>query len=103
MDQQQRYNRWIKAVLKKWFGRCPHCCKKPTGGIHHIMPRGCSLTKYVVENGIPTCCEFHRMFEDPKKEKNLIVKYIGNNLYKKLKNVANGILTLEEAGLKEIK
>ncbi len=103
MKEKIRYNNWIKAVLKKNYSRCSHCGKKVTGGIHHIIPRGCKRTKYVVENGIPTCFEFHRMWENSVKKKKLISIYIGKEKYNLLKKVANGIITVEEAGFTEIK
>lgn len=97
-----RYSKWIKAVLRKSFNRCPHCGQKPTGGIHHIFPRGCKKTKYVVENGIPTCYEFHRMWENPVTKKKLVRIYIGKEKYNLLRKLSNGIISIEESGFTEI-
>ena len=102
MKEQKRYKRWINAVLKKNYGRCSHCGKKPTGGIHHIIGRGCKKTKYVVENGIPTCFKFHRMWEKPVIERELIRKYVGVDKYNLLRKVANGIIDIKETNFTEV-
>ena len=59
-------SRWKKLVKEKWKGRCPHCGKTPNGGVHHIIPRGCKRTKFILENGILTCYTLHRLFEKNK-------------------------------------
>ncbi|MCK5632981.1 hypothetical protein KAH94_04480 [bacterium] len=103
MKDQVRYKKWIKAVLKKNYGKCPCCGGKPTGGIHHIFPRGAKRTKFIVENGIPTCFEFHRLWENPLYFRNLINIHVGAEKYTKLKKLANGYISLEESGFTEIK
>lgn len=102
MNRFSKYNKWRKAVIKAYYGRCPHCGGKITGGVHHIFPRGIEVLKYVIENGIPCCMEFHRMWENPKIKKTLIKKYIKDNVYFKLSCVASGTMTIEDAEFEEI-
>jgi len=85
-----RQTRWDKRVNHIWFGKCPCCGGKPEGGRHHIIPRENLRTKYIVINGILTCWNLHRAFEDPEKEEQLAIKYIGEYNYNELKKIAMG-------------
>ena len=59
---------WSKAVKKNYKGMCP-CCGSPYGSSHHIIPRDNRLTRWVIENGIYCCNEFHRAFEKYRGKK----------------------------------
>lgn len=102
MIDKKRDSRWSVAVRKKYFKRCPHCGKFPDGGVHHIISRSNTNTRYVLENGILTCFKFHRDFENINKKDKLIKMYIGEEIYKKLKDLSRGKISLEESGFTEI-
>jgi hypothetical protein len=92
-----RENRWRNAVIENCKGRCPHCGRKGTGGVHHVFSRSIEKLKYVLENGIYCCWELHRDFENPDRKFEVMKKYVGDIIYFKLLNIVNGRLTIEEA------
>jgi len=87
-----RDNRWKVAVKKEWRTKkiCPICGYPRTLEVHHIIPRGNLMTRYLLINGIPCCHECHIDFDDQESGDELVISYIGNKTFKLLNKIASG-------------
>lgn len=86
-------DKWSKEVAKKYGYKCIHC-ENPLSSAHHIIPRQCKKTKYVLECGIYCCDSLHRIFEGKKgkrKQMEAIRIFIGNQRYENLDKIRKGI------------
>lgn len=105
-----RDRRWSTSVALLAKGKCPHCGKL-VHDVHHIMPRNCQRTRYLIENGINCCFILHRMFEGKwgkTKEERMINKekairiYVGKERFNNLNKIRRGIIQYEEVGYREV-
>ena len=90
--------RWGTIVREKNDNKCKYC-----GGIAngsgHVIPRKRIRTRHVFENGISFCCNHHFMFDNHVRFRLHIINIlVGKEVYKKLKEIANGRKTVEECG-----
>lgn len=106
-----RDKRWSFKVALLAKGLCIHC-GKPVHDAHHIIPRNCQRTRYVVENGINSCHILHRMFEGKwgktkeERERNKresIRIYVGKERYENLNKIRLGLLSYIAVGYTEVK
>lgn len=98
-----RDTRWSQAIGNKYGWNCPHC--SGIGGAHHIVPRGCLKTRYILDNGIYACDYLHRVFERPRSDKTrmkYIRLYVTWDKYRKLWEVANDKAVANDFGFQEV-
>ena len=94
-----REQRWSNAVYEQTDG-CIHCGSS-LGSAHHIIPRGCQRTKYVLENGIWACEPFHQNVQQHKRKKDgrfIRDVYVSKERLDNLKRIQRGEVTPEEIG-----
>lgn len=98
-------DKWSEEVAKKYNHKCIHC-NSPLASSHHIIPRQCKKTRYILECGIYCCNSLHRIFEGKKgKKKQLeaIRIFVGIQRYENLDKIRKGISTPEEFNYMVIK
>jgi len=96
MTDEQKDDAWREKVKRIHGEKCPHCGLE--GSAHHIMPRGCRGTRWIVENGYYACHKLHRTFEGDngqKRKEDAIKIYIGLELYQNLEKIKRGTATAE--------
>ena len=78
-------------------------CGKEGHGVAHIIPRKVVATRYILQNGWCACNLCHRKFDTIKIFRERIINIlIGRNIYKYLREVANGYKTCSERGFEEV-
>jgi hypothetical protein len=103
MIDRERDRRWTKAVLEHWE-KCIHCNDTETLQAHHVIPRGNMRTRYVLENGFPTCHKLHRLFEKSRKDaEKQVTFYLGRDVYQNLLAISRGKAEPEDFGYTVIK
>lgn len=96
--------KWSNEVKERYEGQCPHCGSRECSS-HHIVPRSCLKTRYIIENGIFCCDILHRAFEGKVKEfdKNKAIRiYIGQKRFNNLNKIKNGLNSFEDFGYREV-
>lgn len=85
--------KWSKLVRQR-DGCCRRCGKRPPWVLqaHHIRPRGRSMTRYDVANGITLCAYCHTLGQDSvhrsDNQKAWLVKIIGLKEYNRLEKLS---------------
>lgn len=102
MVDKKRDKRWSEEIQKRNNGKCPCCAKPALAGAHHIIPRENMRTRYLIINGINTCNNLHRRFEDSKEIRDATIeRFVGWKRYGVLEAIANGMV--DNARYEEVK
>lgn len=94
--------KWSELVRQR-DGQCRKCGRKPPYVLqaHHIRPRGRSITRYDLSNGITLCAYCHTLGPDAihksSNQEKWLVKIIGQKEFNRLEKLSMKYMSREKA------
>lgn len=95
----------FQAVVCQRDVMCQHPgCRDISSAAHHVFRRNNMGTAFLPDNGMGLCLEHHDGWarQYPSQVKVILQRKIGNKRYDELERLANSVVKLKDADLKQI-